>query len=253
MATHVIKPLMLAKTNAEKGPMTYLSYPGVPIMRPYVFWYVRADDKNILIDSAIEAQDYHNYHPGFKDLPFEPIQSFEEALAKVGCAPEDIDMVIQTHLHMDHVYNTLKCKNAAVLVQEDELKFALDPHPVMQVMYPHDMLKKMDFETMKGDQTIVPGIEVMLLPGHTPGCQGVAVDTAEGKAIITGCCSIMENFTPPEDVKDKVSPFATYPVIAPGIHSDPFQAYDSALKIKQLADIIIPAHDPEMAAKTQIP
>jgi glyoxylase-like metal-dependent hydrolase (beta-lactamase superfamily II) len=253
MATHVIKPLWLAKTIGEKGPMTYLTNNSVPIVRPYVMWYIKADGKNILVDTAIEAHDYQNYHPGFKSLSFEALQSFEEALAKVGCAPEDIDMVIHTHLHMDHVYNTLKCKNAVVLVQEDELKFARDPHPVMQIMYPQEIIAKMDCETLKGDQTIVPGIEVMLLPGHTPGCQGVVIDTAKGKAVITGCCSIMDNFTPPEDVKTTVSPFATYPVITPGIHSDTFQAYDSALKIKQIADIIIPMHDPEMAAKTEIP
>jgi hypothetical protein len=63
----------------------------------------------------------------------------------------------------------------------------------------------------------------------------------------------MDNFYPPEDVRTSVSPFATYPVIAPGIHSDLYQAYSSALKIKEIADIIIPVHDPEMALRKEIP
>jgi len=253
MNTYTIKPLILSKVISEKGPMTYLAYPGQPIVRPYVMWYIQAGDKHVLVDTAIEAEDYRNYHPGFKDMPFEPIQSFEEALAKVDCLPDDIDIVIQTHLHMDHIYNTSKCKNAVIYVQEKELNFALNPHPIFEIVYPREVIKKLNFEVIKGDQTILPGIAVMLVPGHTPGGQAVVVDTAKGKAVISGFCSIMENFNPPEDVKTKVSPFASYPVIAPGIHTDLFQAYESVLRVKQVADIIIPLHDPYMAAKEQIP
>jgi len=245
MNTHSIKPLVLSKVISEKGPMTYLAYPGHPIVRPYLMWYIQAGDKHVLVDTAIEAEDYRNYHPGFKDMPFEPIQSFEEALAQVDCLPDDIDIVIQKHLHMDHIYNTSKCKNAVIYVQEKELNFALNPHPIFEIVYPR--------EVIKGDQTILPGIAVMLVPGHTAGGQSVVVDTAKGKAVISGFCSIMENFNPPEDVKTKVSPFASYPVIAPGIHTDLFEAYESVIRVKQVADIIIPLHDPDMAAKEQIP
>jgi N-acyl homoserine lactone hydrolase len=91
------------------------------------------------------------------------------------------------------------------------------------------------------------------VPGHTPGSQAVVVGTTKGKAVISGFCSIMENFDPPEDVKTKISPFASYPVIAPGIHTDLFKAYESTLKVKQIADIIIPLHDPNMASREQIP
>jgi len=250
---HTIKPLLLAKIHSEKGAMTYLTYHGKTIVRPYVMWFIQAEGKRVLIDTAIEAEDYRNYHPGFKKLPFEAVQSFEDALAQVGCAAEEIDIVIQTHLHMDHVYNTPKCKNAVIYVQEAELKFALNPHPIFEVLFPRDIIRKLNFKILRGDHSILPGIDVMMVPGHTPGCQAVIVETSKGRAVITGCCSIMDNFNPPKDVKTRVSPFATYPVIAPGIHSNLFQAYNSALKIKQIADIIIPMHDPHMAEKKQIP
>jgi len=253
MNTYAIKPLMLSKVISEKGPMTYLVYHGQPIIRPYVMWYIRAGDKHVLVDTAIEAEDYRNYHPGFNNMPFEPVQSFEEALAKVDCVPDCIDIIIQTHLHMDHVYNTPRCKNAVIYVQQEELEFALNPHPLFQIGYPREIIKKLNFEVIQGDQTILPGIAVMPVPGHTPGCQAVVVETAKGKAVISGFCSIMENFNPPEDAKTRISPSASYPVIAPGIHTDLFQAYDSALKVKQVADIIIPSHDPNMAEREEIP
>jgi len=253
MNTYTIKPLMLSKRNSEKEPMTYLSYAGQPIVRPYVMWYIRAGSKNVLVDTAIEAEDYRNYHPGFNNMPFEPVQTFEEALAKVDCAPDDIDIIIQTHLHMDHIYNSSKCRNAMIYVQEEELQFALHPHPIFEIVYPIEIIKKLNFKVIKGDQTILPGIAVMLVPGHTPGGQAVVVETRKGKAVISGFCCIMENFDPPEDVKTKISPFASYPVIAPGIHTDLFQAYQSVLRVKQIADIIIPMHDPDMALREQIP
>ena len=253
MSRHTIKPLMLSKVQSEKGPMTYLAYYGQPIVRTYVMWYIHAGKKNLLIDTAIEAEDYRNYHPGFNNLPFIAVQTFEEALAKIDCKPDDIDIVIQTHLHMDHVYNTHKCKNATIYVQEEELKFALNPHPIFEVLYPKEIISKLNFKVIKGDQTILPGISVMLVPGHTPGVQAVIVETAKGKAVISGFCSIMENFFPPEDAKIKVSPFISYPVISPGIHTDPLQGYDSALKVKEIADMIIPMHDPIMAELEQIP
>jgi len=253
MEGYTIKPLMLSRVKSEMGPMTYLAYPGRSIVRPYVMWYIRAGDTDVLVDTAIEAEDYRAYHPGFNSVPFEPVQSFEQALEKVGCGPDDIDIVIQTHLHMDHIYNTSKCGNAVIYVQKNELEFALNPHPIFEILYPRDIIKNVAFEVIDGEQTILPGIAVMPVPGHTPGGQAVIVDTAEGKAVISGFCSIMENFFPPEDVKTAVTPFASYPVIAPGIHTNLFQAYESVLKVKQVADIIIPLHDPDMAERNQIP
>jgi N-acyl homoserine lactone hydrolase len=89
--------------------------------------------------------------------------------------------------------------------------------------YPREIIKRLNFEVVQGDQVILPGIAVMPVPGHTPGCQAVVVETTKGKAVISGFCSIMENLNPPEDVKTKISPFASYPVIAPGIHTDSFR------------------------------
>ena len=96
--------------------------------------------------------------------------------------------------YFDHVYNTHKCKNATIYVQDEELKFALDPHPIFEVLYLKEIINKLNFEVIKGDQAILPGISVMLVPGHTPGVQAVIVETAKGKAVISGFCSITENF-----------------------------------------------------------
>ena len=85
------------------------------------------------------------------------------------------------------------------------------------------------------------------------GCQAVAIDTEGGKAVITGFCCVRDNFFPPDDIRERVSPLAGYPVIIPGIHVDSFKAYESVEKIKALADIIIPNHEPEFMDIETIP
>jgi N-acyl homoserine lactone hydrolase len=253
MAKLRIHPLTLTRVQADKGMMTYLTYYGEKIWRPYIFFIIEGAGRNILVDTAIHANEYQEYHPGFKALAFESISTFEGALSKFSLRPQDIDLVIQTHLHFDHCFHTSKCKNARVLVQEKELRFAKEPHPAFALLYSQPLLEKLNFETVQGRKEICPGIEVIPVPGHSPGCQAVSVDTEAGRAIITGCCCIKENFIPAEDIREKITPFAGYPVIIPGIHFDAIQAYESMLKIKKMADIIIPMHEPELMNVETIP
>jgi glyoxylase-like metal-dependent hydrolase (beta-lactamase superfamily II) len=248
-----IHPVTLTRIQADKGIMTYLTYYGEKIWRPYIFWIIEGAGQNILVDTAIHADQYQGYHRGFRDLPFEPLLTFEQALSKFSLRPEDIDLVIQTHLHFDHCFNTSKCKNAKVLIQEEELKFAREPHPAFSVLYSQSLLEGLNFKTIRGRKIISPGIEVIPVPGHSPGCQAVSISTDAGRAVITGFCCIKENFFPAEDIQERVTPFAGYPVMVPGIHYDVIRAYESLLKIKEMADIIIPMHEPDLMNVETIP
>jgi glyoxylase-like metal-dependent hydrolase (beta-lactamase superfamily II) len=99
-------------------------------------------------------------------------------------------------------------------------------------------------ETVRGRKRTLPGLELIPSPGHCPGGQSVAVETKVGRVIIAGFCSIKDNFYPRADIREKVSPMAGYPVMIPGIHFDAFKAYQSVCKIKKLADLVLPIHDP---------
>ena len=253
MGNWSIRPITLCRVPADKGMMTYMAYYGEKIWRPYIFWILEQRGQRVLVDTGIHADQYRGYHPGFKALPFEALSSFEEALARFDLAPEDISLVIQTHLHFDHCFNTSKCRNARIVVQEDELRFARDPHPLFENFYADYLIKDLHFESIKGRNEILPGIEVIPVPGHSPGCQAVSVKTQAGQAIISGFCCIKENFFPPEDIQERVSPFSGYPVMIPGIHYDVVQAYTSLKKIKDLADIILPLHEPELMEVEVIP
>lgn len=253
MKRYRIRPVVLSRAWADKGAMTYLIYHGEQIVRPYVFWIIEGAGKKIIVDTAIHAEQYRGHHPGFRNLPIEHCLTFEEGLSKASLQPDDLDMVIQTHLHFDHCFNTSRCKNAKVVVQEDELEFAKAPHPMFANMYSESLLQGLKFEPIRGRKEILPGIEVIPVPGHTPGCQAVSVETEAGRAVIAGFCCIKENFFPSEDIQERVSPFAGYPIIVPGIHFDVMQAYESVLKAKELADIVLPLHEPEIMNMEGIP
>jgi hypothetical protein len=97
MSRYRIRPVTLSRVLSEKGIMTFLSYYGEKIWRPYPFWIIEGAGKNIFVDTAIHAEDDKCYHPGFKNLPIEHLLSFEEGLSKASLKPDDIDLVIQTH------------------------------------------------------------------------------------------------------------------------------------------------------------
>ena len=64
--------------------------------------------------------------------------------------------------------------------------------------------------------------------------------------IIAGLCTIQENFEPPD-------PAFLWPVIAPGRNTNVLDAYDSLLRIKELADIVVPLHDAKFRHVSSIP
>ena len=96
------------------------------------------------------------------------ILEFEDALATVDLKPEEISLIIHTHLHNDHCENDYKCRNAEVIVQKIEYDFLKDPHPVDHRYYP-DILDEVNVVEVDGDAHIADGIDVILSPGHTVG------------------------------------------------------------------------------------
>lgn len=238
-----IRPLPLTNIELDMSAMTYRFNYGKKKFLPCYCWYIEGAEKHILVDTATDAI----FAKEFRGIPAEDIATFEDALAGLGLKPEDIDIVIQTHLQWDHCANTFKCRNARVIVQEEELRFAFAPHPILAPTYNRGLLKDLNFVVVRGRQEIFPGIELIPTPGHTPGCQSVSVNTTKGKAIITGFCCVKENFEPPEEVREIM------PVITPGIHLNAVDGFANALFIKGLADILIPCHDPSFLKVKTIP
>ena len=237
MQEYTIYPLAVGINETDQGVMTYLRDYGKRIYLPIYAFYLKGGSQHILIDTGLEqfmVPDGAEKQCGFK------IMEFEEALGTLNLKPEDIDIIIHTHLHNDHCENDYKCTNADVYVQQIEYEFLKNPHPVDHRYYP-DILDDMNVIQVAGDANIADGIDVILSPGHTVGGQSVAVNTSKGRAIITGFCCNDKNFP------------STGPAIAPGVHINLADAYDSIQKIQQMADILIPLHDLSIGTRKTIP
>lgn len=243
MANCVIRPIPLIEMEIDKSMLTYRLGFGEPFKQVVYAWYIEGPKEKMIVDTGISAE-YLIQKRGF---PARNIQSLESGLNSVGLSPDDIDLVILTHLHSDHVGQGCKFTKAKFIVQKDELEFAQNPHPTVAMQYLGELFDGLNFEVVEGDTPVCDEVSVISTPGHTPGGQSVTVKTAEGTAIISGLCTIRENFDPP-------GPFSkTMPVYPIGLFVDLFKMYDNLLKIKNAADIIIPNHDPEYVQRSHIP
>ncbi len=236
-AMYTIHPLAVGFNETDQGILTYQRFYGKRIILPIYAFAITGGDKKILVDTGVEdfvAPVDLEDRTGF------PVRKFEDALETIGWKPEDIDIIIHTHLHNDHCENDSLCVNAEVYVQKEELDFLMNPHPVDHRYY-QDVLDGVNIKVVEGDAEIVEGISVIFTPGHTPGGQSVVVDTTDGKAVITGLCCNSENFP------------AGGNVILPGVLLDAIKAYDSMVRIRETADIIIPVHDLKIGKLGRIP
>jgi N-acyl homoserine lactone hydrolase len=243
MTNCVIRPIPLIEMEIDKSMLTYRLSFGESFKQVVYAWYIEGPKEKMIVDTGISAE-YLIQKRGF---PARNLQSLESGLNRVGLSPADIDLVILTHLHSDHVGQGGKFTKAKFIVQKDELEFAQNPHPTVAMQYLGELFDGLNFEVVEGDTPICDEVSVISTPGHTPGGQSVTVKTAEGTAIISGLCTIRENFDPPE-------PFSkTMPVYPIGLFVDLFKMYDNLLKIKNAGDIIISNHDPEYVQREHIP
>ena len=111
MPSYHIRPLPLIKMEVDMGILTFRYKYGTKIQSPAFCWYIEGAEQNILVDTSADADMATSY----RGFPAEKLTTFEEALAGLGLKPEDINLVIQTHLHWDHCANTAKCSNAKIL------------------------------------------------------------------------------------------------------------------------------------------
>jgi len=232
----------------DKGMMTYQQGYGTPYTIPIYTWYIEGGDKKILVDTG-EMQPIISAER--EEAIGGKIYTFEDGLAKYGLKPEDIDIIIHTHMHNDHCENDYKCVNAKVYMHEKELENAYDPHPLdfrYLEDYVDDIKDNGQIVTVNEDTEVVPGITMIHTPAHTAGGMSIKIETDKGSVLICGFCTILENLEPPIEVKAM-----EMEVIPPGTNMGPNEAYDILLKTKEMADHVLPLHEPKWASMDTVP
>lgn len=158
---------------------------------------VKTKDKNILIDTGIGETLTDRMK---KIYGIEKGSNLNPGLAMFGLKPEDIDLVILTHLHLDHAGGVVKFNekgkkvpsfpNAKHIIQSQEWKDALLPDErTMATYFPENFLILKDFqlvELVDGEREIAPGIKVIPTSGHTRGHQAILIETGNEKILCPG-------------------------------------------------------------------
>ena len=143
---------------------------------------VRSGGVTILVDTGVGP-------PGLWDWTAEREGELPDALAALGVARSEIDVVFLTHLHIDHVGWNTDLEGAAFfpraryVVHRDALAFARtqDGRPRVQ----RCIVSIADrFETVGGDVELAQGVTAFVATGHYPGHMGLRLDSEGRKAVL---------------------------------------------------------------------
>jgi len=110
--------------------------------------------------------------------------SVEHALATVGLRTDDVEVVVNCHLHFDHVGANPMFAGRPILAQRTELATARSAAD-----YTVPALVDFDgatYEEIDGDHEVAPGVVVVPTPGHVDGHQSVVLRCTDGTVILAG-------------------------------------------------------------------
>ena len=207
---------------------TVLSDPGGPFgLVPKVLWsrhyqptpdgyvpmvhnclLVQAAGKNILVDTG--------YGSKFTDKSRRQFQVQHEGgliagLQELGIAPNDIEIVINTHLHSDHCNGNTRFtsemsgevepvfRNAVHIANQREYQDAMKPNERTRATYfPYNyqpLVESGQMRLVTEDTEVVPGVRCVITPGHTPGHMSVVIqDGGESGLFVCDMASFAIHF-----------------------------------------------------------
>lgn len=240
-------PLDLGNTELDdKSKFTYFKNFGQKLNFTFISWLIVGGGKKVLVDSGPGDPEWARTVRGLQLKPGAH-GDIASALRVAGAEPGEIDVVVCTHLHWDHCFNHRLFPRAKFLVQERELIHAMDPIPAQRPTYgwAENQLAPFlwiadKYKAIKGDREILPGISLLLTPGHTPGTQGVLVTTSAGKFFLAS---------------DTVPLYENWETRTPnGIHVNLLEYRDSIERIEGLEGaVILPGHDARVLERSVYP
>jgi len=121
----------------------------------------------------------------------------EASLAREGVRPEDVTLLVLTHFHFDHAGGATHLgaegravptfPNARVCVQRQDLEDAKHPHLRVKASYLPENWAPLEeaglLDLVEGDQELLPGLSVRLVPGHIKGLQMIVIEGGGRKLV----------------------------------------------------------------------
>jgi glyoxylase-like metal-dependent hydrolase (beta-lactamase superfamily II) len=172
------------------------------------FYIETAAGIKVLFDTGC-SPDYKQTWGLLNDfLPYVRERFMVDALKELKLAPGDIDYVVMSHLHYDHAggLSSFRGTKAKIVVQKAEVQ------TVMAAVYTNRndlayagylgtdfQFTDLNWMVIDGDYDLLPGIHLILLPGHSAGEMGALIETKNTGDVILASDAIYtaENYGPP--------------------------------------------------------
>jgi glyoxylase-like metal-dependent hydrolase (beta-lactamase superfamily II) len=191
-------------------------FPGVP---EQTWEQQRAEHPEVFADATTWRSDYTSYvlRSGSRTILVEAGMGPAEAplaaafgasgelldrLASVEVAPEDVDIVVLTHLHPDHVgWNVLPDDEGGFRLTFPNARYVVHAadweafhRPEVQAHFPFPFVERTisplqdlgALELVAGDHRLTEDVELLHTPGHTPGHLSVLVSSGPERALLLG-------------------------------------------------------------------
>ena len=151
---------------------------GASRVEPCLGYLVTHPGGVVLVDTGMGQDpdvDAH-YRPHRRPLPV--------ALAAAGAQINDVQLVVNCHLHFDHCGGNPELSGRPIVVQAVELATALGtPGYTLPELVDAPGLR---YEEIDGETELLPGVLVVPTPGHTAGHQSLVVRLEDGTVVVAG-------------------------------------------------------------------
>jgi glyoxylase-like metal-dependent hydrolase (beta-lactamase superfamily II) len=151
----------------------------------------------VLVDPGMGAREIKKFRKAYE---IRGAGNLEQELSRAGVRPEEIEIVINTHLHWDHSGANLKLQrdgtpvpafpNAEFYVQSGEWESATHTSALTRESYINQndptLIRAGQLKLVEGDLEIVPGIRVVRTPGHTPDHQSILIESGGAALLYPG-------------------------------------------------------------------
>ena len=198
--------------------LVFQGFPG-KLARGYMGWsavvYVETAGTRILFDTG---------GPGKRS-------DIRSRLEELQIKPDDIDILVLSHFHDDHVFNFDYFRRARILLHAKEAEWVrTDPDwfPVPKFLYPA-LVNTGRLELIHQDMEIAPGVQTLHCPGHTPGCMALVLRAPDMPVTVLA-----------GDAVKNISELATGKV---ALSRDDEASARAIAQIRDLAEVVVPGHD----------
>jgi glyoxylase-like metal-dependent hydrolase (beta-lactamase superfamily II) len=152
---------------------------------------IEAPDELVLVDTGVGNKESAKFHDLYGVENAGTPTRLEDGIREVGFTPEDVSIVLNTHLHFDHAggntYNdpdgTVRpaFPNARYVVQRQEYDFAHGGNERVRASYLSHNFDAVTqaglWDFVDGPAEITRGVHVEVTPGHTPHHQSVFIES----------------------------------------------------------------------------